>query len=193
MMNEIASLRSYSEIVPDHSSLCVAACRWLVRSNHAKHAFAEFQSMTLSEFPDAIGFPAGVWRGPTVIEVKVSVEDFRRDRHKGWRHREKVGLGHSCGMGRWRYYLVPEGLVGVDDVPDDHGLLYASVKRSRVAVRKMKEAPIRETRDVGSELSILGTALQRSQMGIPWIADEFRFETEAEKRRRTNPQLPDGP
>lgn len=171
-----------------HSELCIAACRWLKAHRWAKHAFAEFQSLSLSEFPDAIGFPAGAWRGPTVIEVKVSREDFRRDKHKGWRHREKAETG-ECGMGATRYYLVPEGMVGVDDVPKDHGLLFASVRRGRIHVPKKpaREAPRRETRDIGSELSILGTALDRWASGVLWIADEFRFETATETRRRGSP------
>lgn len=166
-----------------HADLCVLGCRWLMRKWNAKHAFAEFNSMSLAEFPDAIGFPASTYRGPAVIEVKVSVEDFKRDKNKGWRHRERAGLA-GAGMGRWRYYLVPEGLVDVADIPEDHGLLYAG-PRNRVAV--VKEAPIREVRDVGSEMSILCTALSRLQMGVRWIPEEFRFETETETLRRTNP------
>jgi hypothetical protein len=173
-----------------HAELCIAACRWLKAHDRAKHAFAEFQSMSLQEFPDAIGFPAGAWRGPTVIEAKVSVADFRADKNKGWRYREGAGHEHSCGMGAHRYYLVPEGMIGVDDVPDDHGLLFATMRRGRVYVPKKpaKQAPQRVKRDVASELSVLGTALQRWELGIPWIADEFRFETAAETKRRTSPE-----
>lgn len=173
-----------------HADLCLAACRWLKRHAYAKHAFAEFQSMSLSEFPDAIGFPAGAFRGPTVIEVKVSAEDFKRDRHKGWRYREMAGIGHSHGMGARRFYLVPEGMIQVADVPDDHGLLYASVRHGKIHVPKkpIREAPLRASRDVASEISILCTALDRWKLGIPWIPDEFRFETAAETRRRTSPE-----
>lgn len=169
-----------------HSELCIEACRWL-RKRNAKHAFAEFQTMTLSEFPDAIGFPAGTWRGPTVVEVKVSIEDFRRDKHKGWRHREKAQIG-ECGMGAWRYYLVPDGMVGADGVPGDHGLLYASKRGSRMRIVEAKKAPLRERRDVGSEMAILCSALQRWELGIPWVAEEFRFATREEMDRMTNPR-----
>jgi hypothetical protein len=169
-----------------HGDLSILACRWLVKRRRCSRAFAEFNSMKLTEFPDAIGFAFGYQdRGTHVIEVKVSVEDFKRDKSKSWRHFARAGL--PAGMGRWRYYLVPEGLVRVEDLPEDHGLLYATAS-GRVKI--VREAPIREVRDVDSELVILSTALQRYELGIPWIASEFRFETETEMKRRTNPMPP---
>jgi hypothetical protein len=165
-----------------HSELCIAACRWLVKKRNASRVFAEFNSMKLSEFPDAIGFSFGTQnRGTIVIECKVSVADFKADKNKWW----KRYAGCHGGMGLRRFYLVPDGLVSVDAIPDDHGLLYATAK-GRIAV--VREAPARESRDVDSEMVVLTTALQRYELGIPWIADEFRFETMVETKRRTSPE-----
>lgn len=181
-----------------HKDLCVAACRWLVTHAKAKHAFSEFNTMCLEEFPDAIGYLASTYKGPIVIEVKVSVEDFKRDKHKGWRRNEQANLKgdqswhiQNCGMGARRYYLVPEGLISVDDVPEDHGLLVAVADKSgkvRVKPRPLKDAPLRPRRDTGSELAILCTALDRWKRGVFWIPEEFRFETQTETDRRTNPK-----
>lgn len=38
-----------------------------------------------------------------------------------------------------------------------------------------------------AEFSFLATALDRWKAGIPWIAEEFRFETMTEARRRLSP------
>lgn len=169
-----------------HSELCILACRWLAKKKLCKHVFAEPQSMNLSEFPDAIGYRAGTYPNAThVIEVKVSVEDFKRDKNKGWRRFEKAGMGYGNGMGAHRWYLVPDGLVPESDVPPDHGLLYAKAK-GKVAI--VREAPIRESRDVPSELSWLGTALDRWKAGVPWVPNEYRFETMTETKRRTSPE-----
>jgi hypothetical protein len=71
--------------------------------------------MTASrEEPDAIGFKPGGYS--CVIEVKVSRSDFNSDIKKASRRT-------LVGMGDLRYYLVPEGLVGVHEIPKGWGLL----------------------------------------------------------------------
>jgi hypothetical protein len=167
--------------MPSHGELVRIACRWLAKKQKCPHVFAEPQSMKLNEFPDAIGFRFGYQDpGTRVIEVKVSREDYRRDRHKQWKRFESAGL--PGGMGRWRWYLVPDGLVRLDEIPDDHGLLYA-LPNGRV--KQAKAAPVRESRDVESELSWLCTALQRHRLGVNWIEDEYRFETVNEAKAKT--------
>lgn len=167
----------------DHSDLCIVACQWLAKSRRCQHVFADVSSMKLNEFPDAIGYrPRAYGGGTTVIEVKTSIEDFKRDAHKGWRQREAMGA--VSGMGRWRYYLTPEDLISEVDVPDDHGLLWVT---SKGRIRMRRAAPIREVRDVDSELSILCTMLRRRELGVAWVANEFRFETMAETKLRTSP------
>lgn len=166
-----------------HSELCILACRWLAKLQRCIHAFADVTTMNVQEFPDAIGYRNSLYKITIVVEVKTSVADFKRDAHKSWRRSAVNGYGGG-GMGRHRYYLVPEGLVGVGDIPDDHGLLYAKPDGK---IKVVREAPPRDQRDADSELSILSTMLRRHAAGIPWIADEFRFETMAETKRRTSP------
>lgn len=169
-----------------HKALCIVACQWLSRTRRCAHTFADVGSMHLNEFPDAIGFrPRAYGGGSTVIEVKVSVEDFKRDSAKGWRQRERLGLGG--GMGRWRYYLVPEGLIGEADVPLDHGLLWVTDK-SRV--RMIRAAPERAARDFESEVTLLCAMLRRRDLGAVWIPSEFRFETMDEAKNRDTREAP---
>jgi hypothetical protein len=138
--------------------------------------------MNVFEFPDAIGYRNSLHKITIVVEVKTSVADFKRDAHKPWR---RIAAGGCGGMGRLRYYLVPEGLITPSDIPDDHGLLYAKADGK---IRVVRDAPPRENRDADSELSILSTMMRRHALGIPWIAEQFRFETTLETKRRTAPE-----
>lgn len=78
------------------------------------------------ESPDVIGWKlSGPDGGSVVVEAKASRADFLADRKKP--HREGPGLGN------WRYYLCPEGLIQPDECPAGWGLLYAGARR-RVTV-----------------------------------------------------------
>lgn len=71
------------------------------------------------ERPDVIGWRAGV---SIVVEVKISRGDFLQDRGKEFR------LDPSLGMGDWRFYLCPQGIINPSDLPAGWGLLYAYPK-----------------------------------------------------------------
>lgn len=108
--------------VRTHASLCAIAARWLRRSHSAgghgcQVAFTECHNGD-SEAPDAIGFRAVGWcDGSVVVECKTTRGDFLADARKP--HRAEP----STGMGRWRYYLAPEGLIEVAELPAGWGLL----------------------------------------------------------------------
>lgn len=78
------------------------------------------------EQPDVIGFRSSC---SAIIEVKVSRSDFFADKKKPER---TVG-----GLGNYRFYLCPEGLVEPEEVPTRWGLLYAR-GRSVEAIIKPK-------------------------------------------------------
>ncbi len=71
------------------------------------------------EQPDAIGFRNGT---SCLIEVKVSRGDFLSDKKKRFRQDPNIG------MGDWRFFLCPQGIITVDDLPPGWGLLYAHEK-----------------------------------------------------------------
>ena len=105
-----------------HADLCGIAVKWLKRPHSSGGpgclvAVSEVAGGWTGEIPDAIGFCLS-WglTGATVIEVKVTRSDFLADRRKPHRQDGK-------GMGSWRYYMAPEGLIRVDELPAGWGLI----------------------------------------------------------------------
>ena len=167
-----------------HRELVLTACRWLAKTEKCTRVFAEVQSTKLNEFPDAIGYRYNYNHHETVVvEAKVSVVDFKRDMNKFWKTGalDRAQMSGVCGMGTRRYYIVPEGLIKLKEVPEDHGLLYVMPTGK---VKRVRTAPYRECRDVSSEISILCTMLQRQELGLRWWPDKFRFETRKEHEKR---------
>lgn len=98
---------------------------------------------TAVEIPDAIGW----WCGGIIsvlVECKVSRTDFLRDQKKHFRRR------CSDGMGVYRYYLAPPGLIAAGEVPDAWGLLETTGRV--VSVLKVAE---HQERAIHRELSLL--------------------------------------
>ncbi|HEX9951766.1 MAG TPA: hypothetical protein VGB53_08365 [Rubricoccaceae bacterium] len=79
-----------------------------------------------SECPDAVGWTA---HGEcVVVECKASRADFFADRKKPHR-------APGAGVGHTRYFLVPDGLVKADEVPEGWGLLALSGRSVFTVVR----------------------------------------------------------
>lgn len=108
-----------------HTDLVAVAARWLKRQGFGVVA-TELRSYGTAEEPDAIGFRSAV---SAVVEVKVSRADFLADKAKP--HRQNGGLGN------YRFYLCPPGVIEVDDLPAGWGLLYASGRRVTEVARPM--------------------------------------------------------
>lgn len=108
-----------------HAELCEIAKKWLKRPNsqrgHGCHvALSECRSGWGGEMPDAIGFRTASSDVETVVvEAKTSRADFLADFKKP--HRTD-----GEGMGLYRYYMCPEGLVKPEEVPERWGLLWVS-------------------------------------------------------------------
>ena len=94
-----------------HKELVEIAYRWLLKSGKCGLAFKELKSID-DEIPDAIGFDSMC---SILIEVKCSRSDFFADKKK--RHRSK-------GMGNWRFFLCPKGMIKVSELPEKWGLIY---------------------------------------------------------------------
>lgn len=108
-----------------HRQLCEIGSKWLKRSQsqngHGCH-IAIIEAACYGENPDVIGFRHGYDRnGAIVLEAKTSRSDFLADRKKP--HRQ-VGFG----MGRWRYYICPEGLIDCNELPEGWGLVYVNAR-----------------------------------------------------------------
>lgn len=105
-----------------HADLVIRAEKWL-RAANFKVAFREFHARTSTgEKPDAIGWGHGV---SVMIECKATRTDFLADKRKPFRR------DPSKGMGDFRIYLCPTGLIRPYEIPEGWGLLYASAKQIR--------------------------------------------------------------
>lgn len=115
-----------------HDALCDLAVKWLKRP-HSQNghgcnvAVSEARSGWDGEIPDAIGFRIATPNvGSVVVECKVSRSDFIADKTKP--HRKERGMGH------WRYFMCPEGLINTEDLPEGWGLLWVN-QRSHIKIR----------------------------------------------------------
>jgi hypothetical protein len=107
----------------DHASLCKKAVSWLKRGYSAggpgcPNAYSEVASGSNGgEIVDAIGLKTAEGTETVVIEVKVSRSDFLADKKKPFRQQSELG------MGNYRYYMAPEGLINASELPPKWGLL----------------------------------------------------------------------
>lgn len=143
--------------VVKHDDLVATAEKWLWKQNCGIVLRDPFRATTCQgEIPDAIG-----WRHNTsiLVECKATRSDFLTDKSKPFR-------ADPCqGVGDWRFYLTPPGIITVNDLPDGWGwLVYTGkqVKRTHGYpgnVRWESEKPFHGHKE--SEMSMLYSALRR--------------------------------
>lgn len=97
----------------EHKKLTAMGASWF-RKNGFGVISTELTSFGSRERPDVLAFRTGC---SAVIEVKVSRADFRADRLKPERT--------AGGLGLYRFYLCPEGMIAPEELPPKWGLLYA--------------------------------------------------------------------
>lgn len=114
-----------------HAQLVEIARGWLLGAGACHFVLTEFTTFLTWEIPDALGYLSG---GLTVlVECKVSRADFFADAKKPFRQNPTLGLG------AYRYYLVPAGLVRPEEVPPRWGLIYAyEGERARGVVHPLR-------------------------------------------------------
>jgi hypothetical protein len=130
-----------------HQALCDAAVRWLYGTMNCNVALSGIASTR--EIPDAIGWSTS-WkhRGSILVECKRSLSDFHANKRKD----------HGNRMGNFRYFLVPDGLIPLSKVWDnhpEHGLLY--LRRGRVSI--ISSAKENAAADLASENRLLQFAI----------------------------------
>lgn len=140
-----------------HDELCRIGMKWL-KSQGCSVRLSEMVSVA-GEVPDVIG-----WKNPSsyLIECKCSVSDFLKDQKKVWRAHE------SMGMGDYRFYLTPTGLLANQSLPDKWGLLETDGKRVKVISGKPPRRCSHEPefffeKSKRSEIILLTSALRRAQ------------------------------
>jgi hypothetical protein len=121
-----------------HSDIVNIAYKWLLKNGRIGFAFKELKSLS-QEIPDVIGFDS--WQS-TLIECKISRSDFLSDQKKT--HRKK-------GMGNWRFYCCPKGLIKQKDLPPKWGLIYVDEKgRAQIEYDCRRKRFTRNVRVVGT-------------------------------------------
>lgn len=138
-----------------HADLVKLASQWLTRA----HSIVITELATQGEEPDAIGFDGA---RSTLVECKASRSDFLADARKPFR------LMPEMGVGVHRYYLAPEGLIRVEELPPGWGLLEAreSQKRGHY-VHESCASRLFPERNTGHELRILNSLLRRIGASAP--------------------------
>lgn len=103
-----------------HSELVEVGYKWCL----ARCGFAVKELVTQNvEQPDVLGFNAV---GTFLLEAKVSRSDFIADKKKPFRATPRDG------MGDWRFFIVPEGLVVIEELPPMWGLIEVNKKGKAV-------------------------------------------------------------
>lgn len=144
-----------------HADLVARAEGWLY-SIGCGVVFTELVTRSY-EIPDAIGFRSYC---SILVEAKASRGDFLNDAKKP--HRIE-------GMGDWRFFVCPPGLIQPDEVPDGWGLLYADKRIKRIVggpASNHWDAPPR-TGNKRDEMVMMYSALRRLKLRgrLPEIYD----------------------
>lgn len=155
-----APLRPPRQTATDHAALVLLAERWLRRRNCGivlRDPFAP--PLDNGEKPDAIGWRDGL---SILVECKATRSDFFSDRRKKFRE------SPEAGMGDWRFYLCPKGLLTVSDLPAGWGLLEAAGDRVRAVCGVPANTEWHQKKPFAAnkfcETQMLGAALRRVEL-----------------------------
>jgi len=105
-----------------HDALVERARSWLLTARRCSVVITELGTWSTNEIPDALGFTN---RHSVLVECKISRSDFFADAKKVFRR------DPSRGMGNFRFYLCPAGLIKAEEVEAPWGLVYAYPTRAR--------------------------------------------------------------
>jgi len=145
-----------------HAQLVEKAVRWL-RLYRCGVVLSE-QTCASGEVPDAIGWKQACHS--VLVECKVTRDDFLADRAKPFRQKPEKGVGNE------RFYLVPPGLVKVEELPAGWGLL--EYHRGRIDPIRPSEKNLRTARGFRCEMNLLLASLRRVEVRIePQSITEF--------------------
>lgn len=150
-----------------HKQLVEISYKWMVKNCGVGFAFKELKSMD-EEIPDVIGFDS--WQS-ILIECKVSRGDFLSDQKKP--HRKK-------GMGCWRFYCCPKGLIKKEELPAKWGLIYVDSKGKARIEYDPRVKKIKRTCTTPWEYAIH----PEGSYYVTERAEENRFEADTTAERR---------
>jgi hypothetical protein len=146
----------------NHAFLVAKAVAWLRR--YRCGVVLSEQACVSGEMPDAIGWKRACHS--VLVECKISRADFLADRNKPFR------LNPQTGVGSERFYLVPKGLVRVEELPPGWGLL--EYRNREVEMIKASKKNLRTEEGFRCEMNLLLASLRRVEIRIePQTVTEF--------------------
>lgn len=146
-----------------HKELVKIAERWLLTAKGCAFSFAEFEFGTANgEWPDAFGFRSTL--DTVLVECKATRADFLSDKKKRFRRNPHMG------MGKYRFYMCPKGLIQPDELPKGWGLVW--VNDNGKAIQKVgpkgtnwdRQPEFHNERCQISEMTMMYSALRRFQV-----------------------------
>ena len=147
-----------------HEQLIERAVRWL-KGHGCYFVLSGGEAYcSVGECADAIGWE---FRGSILIECKTTRADYFADRRKPWRR--------ACGLGMWRYYLAPAGVIPPAKLPACWGLLECHPKQIRRRLRA-KRVPIGWWA-AGAELRLLAKRAAKLQEALQHATDRRSVDT----------------
>jgi hypothetical protein len=114
------------------------------------------QACASGEMPDAIGWKKACHS--VLVECKVTRADFLVDRAKPWRRQPEIGVGAE------RYYLAPQRMIGIDELPPGWGLLEVCGRSIEMTKRSAKK--LRSPAGFECEMNLLLASLRRVELRI---------------------------
>jgi len=146
----------------NHAFLVAKAVAWLRR--YRCGVVLSEQACVSGEMPDAIGWKRACHS--VLVECKISRTDFLADRNKPFR------LNPQTGVGSERFYLVPKGLVRVEELLPGWGLL--EYRNRAIEMIKASKKNLRTDEGIRCEMNLLLASLRRVEIRIePQTVTEF--------------------
>ena len=157
---------------PSHADLVRLGAHWLFtrKKKRCSVVVTEIASNAFEE-PDILGWYGGA---TMLLECKATRRDFLGDFKKRHRHASVQGVGY------YRYYFTPKGLIERKELPPRWGLIEVSGRRVKIIKNSM---PFYKRNEAG-ESAILLSCLKRIGSRVPRSVS-VRFYTTPTKCRTT--------
>lgn len=110
-----------------------------------------------SEKPDVLGFANDT--NTVMLEAKISRADFLKDAKKPFRQNPETG------MGNFRLYIAPVGLITPHELPENWGLIEVDEKDKCKIIEYAK----RQTSNIENEFLVLKSVIRRNGESSPGI------------------------
>lgn len=110
-----------------------------------------------SEKPDVLGFANDT--NTVMLEAKISRADFLKDSKKPFRKNPETG------MGNFRLYITPVGLITPNELPENWGLIEVDKKDKCKIIEYAK----RQTSNIENEFLVLKSVIRRNGKTSPGI------------------------